>query len=166
MARYSTIEVSKEYLKFSIAHFTIFNARERERLHGHNYSVSASFDLPVGDNGMSFNYGVLKDAVADQCDELDEYMILPEHSPYLSIEEEDEYYLVRFGDESMSFLCADTLVLPISNTTVEEFARYVLERLLEDNDWIEEEECAAITVHVSSGPGQRASADWHVEEDS
>lgn len=163
MTRYSTIEVSKEYLKFSVAHFTIFDASERERLHGHNYSVTASFSLPVGDNGMSFSYGVLKDAVAELCDELDEYMILPEHSPYLEIEEEDEYYLVRYGDESMSFLVSDTLILPISNTTVEEFARYLLERLLEDNDWIDEEDCAAVTVTVSSGPGQRASADWEAE---
>ncbi len=163
MTRYSTIEVSKQYLKFSVAHFTIFSATERERLHGHNYSVAAEFTLPVGSNGMCFSYGILKDAVAELCDELDEYMILPEHSPYLTIDEDDGYYIVGFDEETMSFLISDTLILPISNTTVEEFARYLLERLLEDNDWAEDEECAAITVRVSSGPGQCASADWSAE---
>ena len=41
MTQLTTIELSKEYLKFSAGHFTVFSATERERLHGHNFSVSA-----------------------------------------------------------------------------------------------------------------------------
>ena len=36
-----TLYIDKESHKFSAAHYTIFSATERERLHGHNYSVSA-----------------------------------------------------------------------------------------------------------------------------
>ncbi len=52
MEQLTTIEVSKEYLKFSAAHFTIFSATERERLNGHNFRVSAKITEPVGPNGM------------------------------------------------------------------------------------------------------------------
>ena len=34
-----TIRLAKENMKFSAAHFTIFSASERERLHGHNFRV-------------------------------------------------------------------------------------------------------------------------------
>ena len=34
MEELTTIEIDKENLKFSAAHFTIFSGTERERLHG------------------------------------------------------------------------------------------------------------------------------------
>ena len=52
MARLTTLYIDKEAHKFSAAHFTIFTATERERLHGHNYSVSARIVAPMGDNGF------------------------------------------------------------------------------------------------------------------
>jgi 6-pyruvoyltetrahydropterin/6-carboxytetrahydropterin synthase len=51
MGRLATLYIDKESHKFSAAHFTIFSATERERLHGHNYSVSAKIVAPLGDNG-------------------------------------------------------------------------------------------------------------------
>ena len=57
---YYIVDVRKIYrpadLHFSAAHFTIFSATERERLHGHNYSVSARFVAPQGDNGFSADH--------------------------------------------------------------------------------------------------------------
>ena len=41
MSRLTTLYIDKEAHKFSAAHYTIFSASDRERLHGHNYSVSA-----------------------------------------------------------------------------------------------------------------------------
>ena len=43
MERWS-IEVDKEYLKFSAAHFLIFPDGSAERLHGHNYRVYVSVE--------------------------------------------------------------------------------------------------------------------------
>ena len=40
MTRLTTLHITKEVHKFSAAHYTIFTATERERLHGHNYFVS------------------------------------------------------------------------------------------------------------------------------
>ncbi len=160
MTRFTTIEVNKENMKFSAAHFTIFSATERERLHGHNYSVFLAITAPVNDNGMCFSYGEIKDRVRAICDSLDEYTLLPEQSPYLRLEREGDYWKVGFADEVLWFLASDVLVLPIRNATVEEFARYLLERVRQDESFLRDNGVTGLTVKVSSGPGQCGSASW------
>lgn len=160
MSRLTTIEVSKEYLKFSAAHFTIFTATERERLHGHNYSVAIKVTAPVDENGLCFPYGELKTRMRALCDTLDEYTILPADSPHLSISEQDCYYRVEFNGEVMLLLQSDTLVLPIRNSTVEEFSRYLLQTLMQDDAFFRDNHCVHAELTVYSGPGQSASFEW------
>jgi|TARA_B110000483_G_scaffold145435_1_gene173656 6-pyruvoyltetrahydropterin/6-carboxytetrahydropterin synthase len=161
----TTIELSKEYLKFSSGHFTIFSATERERLHGHNFAVSASIVAPVGDNGLCFSYGEFKTKLQSLCEALDEFMILPGLSPHLKISESEFEYLVNFNNEQMRFLVSDTLVLPIRNATVEEFASYLLSQLIEDSD-IKTYGVQQIGIKVSSGPGQWGSCQWSVNSEN
>lgn len=158
----TTIELSKEYLKFSAGHFTIFSATDRERLHGHNFAVSASIVAPVGDNGLCFSYGEFKSKLQSLCENLDEYLLLPGLSPFLKIDTRDKEYLVTFNNEEMRFLVSDTLVLPIRNATVEEFASYLLDQLLEDSD-INKYEVREVEMKVSSGPGQWGSCSWKAD---
>ena len=155
--RLTTLYIDKESHKFSVAHYTIFAAGERERLHGHNYSVSAKIVAPMGNNGFAADYNVYKDRIKTLCDELDEYLILPALSPYQTVEEAGHEYRVRFGDEEMHFLRSDTLVLPIVNATVEELSRYLLERLRQASLG---DDLRELRVCVASGPGQRGCADW------
>lgn len=159
MTDLTTIELSKEYLKFSAAHFTIFSATERERLHGHNYAVSAEILAPVGENGLCFSYGEFKKKLEALCVSLDEYLLLPGQSPYLTIVSDADEYLVRYNDEKMRFLKSDTQILPIRNCTVEEFARYLLEQLVSDAD-VARYDIRRIDLKVSSGPGQSGSRRW------
>ncbi|MFK7830849.1 MAG: 6-pyruvoyl tetrahydropterin synthase family protein [Congregibacter sp.] len=157
MERLATLYIDKESHKFSAAHFTIFSATERERLHGHNYSVSAMIAAPMGPNGFAADYNVYKRRIKALCDELDEYLVLPENSPHQHVEKQGENYLVTFNGERMQFLCGDTLLLPIVNATVEEFAHYLLQRLLSASAG---ESLAEVQVCVSSGPGQKGCAQW------
>ena len=83
--RLTTLYIDKERHKFSAAHYTIFSATERERLHGHNYSVSARIVAPMGDNGFAADYNVYKRRLASLCEALDEYMLLAGESPYQQI---------------------------------------------------------------------------------
>ena len=163
MEQLTTIELAKEYLKFSAAHFTIFSATERERLHGHNFKVAAKLTAPVGANGMCFSYRVFKDKLGALCAGLDEYMLLSGESPHLRISEQGEQYRVLFADEEMFFRRADTLLLPIRNATVEEYSRYLLERLLDDRELIQRNDVREIVIKVSSGPGQWGSCRWKLE---
>ena len=159
--RYNTIYINKQSHKFSIAHYTIFSSTQRERLHGHNYSVSARLVAPLGENGFSADYNLYKSLIKAACDDLDEYMVLAKNSPYQSVIEENGEYVVSFGREKFRFLCSDTLLLPIRNVTVEELSYYLLDKLRDDlirDDLIE------IDIYVSSGPGQKAAASWRADQ--
>jgi len=157
MSQLTTLYIDKQAHKFSAAHYTIFSATERERLHGHNYSVSARLVAPVGDNGFAADYNVYKDRIAHLCQTLDEYMLLPASSPFQSIEERDGYYYVRFANDEMRFLRADTLILPLRNVTIEELSAYLLKQLL---GLSQEDQLFEVELCVSSGPGQKASSVW------
>lgn len=157
MGRLTTLYIDKESHKFSAAHFTIFGEQERERLHGHNYSVSARIVAPMGDNGFSADYNVYKNRIAAVCEQLDEYMLLAGDSPYQTISQEGDYYRVGFAGQIMQFLISDTLVLPIRNATVEEFSYYLLNQLVAASAG---EGLQEIELFVASGPGQKGSALW------
>ena len=157
MENLTTLYIDKEKHKFSAAHYTIFSATERERLHGHNYSVSMRLVAPIGDNGFSADYNVYKNRLAGLCEALDEYMVLAGDSPHQRIEEAGNSYRVFFADEEMLFLRSDALVLPLRNATVEEFSRYLLQQLLAASAG---EDLREVELFVASGPGQKASATW------
>lgn len=160
----TTIEISKDYLHFSSAHFTIFSDTEREDLHGHTFYVTATVTATVGDNGLAFDYNLLKDKLKALCDTLDEKVLLPEHSPHLQLSRatlfnDVEYVIVHFNGERLPFLPRDVLLLPIRNVAVEELAPWILGQLHSDPT------IAALDIHhillrVSSGPGQWAGAEW------
>jgi len=157
MEQLTTLYIDKESHKFSAAHYTIFSATERERLHGHNYSVSVRIVAPMGDAGFAADYNVYKTRIAALCDDLDEFMLLAGQSPHQSIDVQGECFHVCYNDQEMLFLCSDTLVLPVRNITVEELSRYLLERLLEASAG---EDLREVELCVSSGPGQRGCAIW------
>ena len=160
MEELTTLYIDKESHKFSAAHYTIFSATERERLHGHNYSVSARLLAPLGANGLSADYNVYKTKIAGLCDALDEYLILAAESPHQEIEESGACYRVKFAEDEMLFLRSDTLVLPIRNVTVEELSRYLLDQLILH---CAEDDLREIELCVASGPGQRACSLWRAQ---
>lgn len=156
----TTIDISKEDLKFSAAHFTIFSATERERLHGHNFRVALSVTAKVGDNGLCFSYDQIKKRLRALCASLDEYTLIPAHSPHLTVDEEGDYHRLTFDRDVMYILKKDALVLPVRNSTVEEYARYLLTALLSEDAFFAANGIVAMTMKVSSGPGQWGSASW------
>ncbi len=157
--RYCLIKIAKQALNFSIGHFTIFNRTERENLHGHNFQVSCDLTGPVDNAGLMFDYGIIKRVIRQLCEELDEKVILPSQSPYLDIVMEAPYTVAVFNGERLPFLPRDVLVLPIANTTIEEFSNYFLDRMLNHPDF-EGREIKKLVVKVSSSPGQTGCSTW------
>ena len=158
-ATLTRIDISKEYLNFSAGHFTVFSATERENLHGHNFQVRCSVTAEVGEDGMAFDYVLLKRVLKGLCDELDERVLLPERSPYLHLERADGLVWVLFGAERIPFLERDCLPVPIRNVTIEELSALLLARLLdrpETQGW----GLRAVELGVSSGLGLWAFAQW------
>lgn len=153
----TTIEISKDYLHFNAAHFTIFSATEREDLHGHTFYVRARVTSPVDENGMAFDYNILKTRLLALCDHLDEKVLLPERSPHLSLEQEGDYLVAVYGAERLPFLPRDVLTLPVRNITVEELAPWFL-GALEADEAVAGQNITRLVIEVSSGPGQWAAA--------
>ena len=153
------IEIAKQALNFSAAHFTIFSKTEREDLHGHNFQVDCELTSPINDNGLIFDYNLIKRVVKEICIELDEKTILPEESPHLELVQEPDYLVAHYNDEKIPFLYRDVLTLPIANASVEELSHYFLDRLLSHAE-IAEQDIREMTVKISSSPGQLGTATW------
>ena len=150
---HTTIEISKEYLHFAAAHFTLFSATERENLHGHNFQVTLNATAPIHNDGLTFDYNILKKTLKALCDEYDEQVLMPTKSPYLSIETDNEFTYVLFNGERIPFLDRDLTLLPIRNVTVEELAHHLLERLTQDAA-IAALDIEHLLLRCASGEGQ------------
>ena len=76
------VHVTKDYLKFSAAHFIAYPGF-RERLHGHNYRVSIALDGQLGPQGYVVDFGVVKRIARRLCERLDEHLLIPARSDCL-----------------------------------------------------------------------------------
>ena len=160
MSRLVTLDFYREGFGFHIAHFSLFSATERERWHGHNYSVSASLVARINEPGITFNYAIFKNKLSELCKQLDCYFILPAHSPYLNITEEGDSFRVIFHKDEMRFLKKDVLLLPIENTTLEDFSQWFIHQLSAEHDFIKKYGIQQLTVNVFNSTTQSARATW------
>lgn len=158
--QFSTIELFEENFSFSVAHFTLFSATERERLHGHNYRVHALLTAEISDYGITFDYAIYKQKLLKLCTQLNTYLLLPGDSPILQITEKDENYQVNFHTDTMFFLKKDVQILPLRNITLEELSNWFLRDLIADSKTLENCGIHEITIRVSNGPGRFGSANW------
>jgi len=124
MERWS-IDLEKEYFKFSAAHFLIFPDGTAERLHGHNYRVRARLSADLSRFGLVLDFKAVKPVVREICDRLDEHWILPGRHPELRIlEGSGNSREIRYRDRVYQAPGEDVLVLPINNTSSENLATW------------------------------------------
>ncbi len=151
------IELSKETLKFSCTHFTIFGQNHGERMHGHNYRlrVGVSFAETDPELGLGFDFNLLKPHLKHLCDELDEAILIPNHSPYLKITQAKGEVTVVFGKKKYLLPEEDVRLLPIANVTVEALAHLLHDRIGKylNQAW----KISLLDVSVEETSGQRAS---------
>lgn len=160
MVKLSSILIEKQYLHFSAAHFTIFSATDRERLHGHNFRLAVEITGEVDDNGLCFDYAIYKKILIDLCSTYDEYVLIAKNSPHLEISSDDDYYYVKHNGKTQPLFKDETILLPVRNVTIEELAHYFLGELAKDAEHLEKLKIHALEVRVSSGPDQWGSARW------
>ena len=120
------IDLAKEYLKFSAAHFLIFPDGSSERLHGHNYRVYVDLEAGLDEHGLVIDFIRIKPVVRELCDWLDEHWLLPGEHPVLKIEQRaDGVTEVRYLDEYYAAPSGDVIILPINNTSSENLATWI-----------------------------------------
>ncbi|MDB5421209.1 MAG: 6-pyruvoyl tetrahydrobiopterin synthase, partial [Brevundimonas sp.] len=141
-------------------HFTLFADGSRERLHGHNFSVAAVVSARIESHGMTFDYNLVKRALRALCQELDEYVLVPALASALTISTVGRSLSIVCGEDEIRLPIDDVRLLPIRNTTVEELAGYLLNRMMDREPWATRWGVTEMAVEVSSGPGQSAQCIW------
>ena len=147
-------------MKFAAGHFTIFSSNRRERIHGHNFTVSCTISSNVKQNDLMFDYANYKNILADKCQKLDELMLLPSKSSYLLLNQTDKSVHCNFNNEEMVFPLSDVYIMPIDNITIEGLAEWFLlffiDTILPDDI----KNISEIEMSVSSSPAQFGIALW------
>ncbi len=147
-------------LSFSAAHFTIFSATDREHLHGHNYCLEAAITAPLGEPGITFDYAVFRNKLAQLCRKIHTHFLLPMQSPYLQIVEEGEHYRITFNKKHMLFLKEDVMPLALANITIEELSHWFIDQLTLEQEFIHHYQISEITIKVFNGAEHSAETQW------
>lgn len=156
----TTIMIASSLMKFAAGHFTIFSEHHRETIHGHNFKVECLIGASIERNDMAFDYGVFKKAFVLLCASLDEKLLLPAHSLYLTIKQNQSNVHCFYGDEEMLFPKRDVVILPLENITIEAMAKWFLEQIKIKTHLLNEYPIDSLEISVLSSPSQRGSIKW------
>lgn len=159
--------VEKENIKFSAAHFLIFNEHEAERLHGHNYYVNAEilFDSLSEEGNYKIDFSVLKSLLKQLTETWDEFVLLPEKHSDMKIRFENESLHLNFRDRYYVFPKQEVKLLPIENTSVEGLSfllAFNLLKAMESRNLLLG--ILEISVGVEESAGQSAVSTFSAEE--
>lgn len=150
------VRVAKDHFVFSAAHFITYDGNVCERLHGHNYRVAAEVFGPLDENQYVVDFIALRDALQAIVAQLDHHMLLPTDHPTIQVVEQDCQVEVTFEDRHWVFPRGDCVLLPVKNTTSEQLARYIGQKLLEDMEPHMKVPPDRIRIEVDENHGQIA----------
>jgi 6-pyruvoyltetrahydropterin/6-carboxytetrahydropterin synthase len=161
---HTIIELFREDMKFSAAHFTIFSETEREHLHGHNFHVSALIGTPIKGNDLAFDYTCCRKEIMSLCRLLNEKCLIPDRSSFLKVIREQDAYKINFGKDKFLLPVTDVILLPLENITTEGLAKWFVEQIANNPEQYHIHEANLLTIKVSTAPGQYASVSSNLRE--
>lgn len=143
------LHLSKQSMKFSAAHTTVFPDGSRERLHGHNYHVSCTLEL----HEFSFiPFAQFKKIVKQCCEAWDEKVLLPAKCRFFKLKADSSNEMeFTLCDRRYVLPKEDVELLPVENITSEELSRLLAEKISK------EIQVKKIKVTVEETEGQGAS---------
>jgi 6-pyruvoyltetrahydropterin/6-carboxytetrahydropterin synthase len=126
------IAIDGEYsgIKFSASHF-IPGHDKCGRLHGHSYILHLALYGEKAEDGMVMDFVDLKKALRKIVDELDHRVLLPGKSTAVKIKRGREVE-VTVGAKRYVFPNDDVVILDVAQTSAEELAELVLEKLMKE----------------------------------
>lgn len=156
VSRAYAIRLEKENLKFSSAHFLIFDDGTAERLHGHNYRVAAELEAAALEHGVIVDFNVVKKHLGAILERLDERFLVPGRNDLLTWEERDGELTVRFDQRRYVVPVDEVVVLPITNSSSEELAEFIATELLRClSEAVPSARWSRVEVGVEETSGQR-----------
>lgn len=155
-----SVLLQKDTLIFSAAHFITFAGDICERLHGHNYQVTAEVYGPLDQNAYVVDFILLRDTLGGIVRSLDHYMLLPTQHPAIQVRADDQSVEVRFAERRWVFPRGDCVLLPVPNTTAEMLARHLGGRLREELARVAQFVPQRLRISVDECHGQCGVYDW------
>ncbi len=157
------ISLGKEDMKFSSAHFTLFESA-MERLHGHNYRVQLTLRAKTLQHGLLVDFGTVKVEARRLCAELDETLLLPGAAADLQITSRDGEIEVRCRGKRYVLPAEDCTILPVPNVSCECLAQYFCTTLVERlHDALRSGGVVAFAATVEESPGQSGRCETQLE---
>ena len=123
------VQLEKDTMVFSAAHFITFNGNICESIHGHNYAVKAEVVGPLDENGYVCDFIALRDGLAKIVATMDHKVVLPAAHPMIKVVDDGKEVLVTFEQKRWVFPSEDCNILPVANTTAELMAGYIADEL-------------------------------------
>jgi len=152
------IRVDQDYLKFSSAHFLLFEHGQCEHVHGHNYRAWVELEGSLEPNDYVFDFIAVKPLMKRICDRLDHRVLLPTENAELTIKKGGSVIDATFREKQYRFPAEDVVLLPIHNTTAELLARYICGEIKKElKAGTRAEQLTWIRVGVQESFGQEAS---------
>jgi 6-pyruvoyltetrahydropterin/6-carboxytetrahydropterin synthase len=149
------LEIDGRYsnIKFSACHFIAGHAR-CGKLHGHVYVVQMILYGEKGENGMIMDFIDLKRALRRITEEFDHRVLLPGSSKRVTLEDKGDEVEAKIDGKRYVFPKEDILILDISESSAEEIAETMLNRVIEEVDF--PSNIRRIEVGVDEERGQSA----------
>ena len=154
MKKTFSVQLEKESLIFSAAHFITFGDNICERIHGHNYRVKCEVFGGLEKNGYVIDFIALRDTLQKIVAGLDHHVLLATKHPTILVATENDEVHVQFENKRWIFPKEDCVLLPISNTTAELLASYIGGQLLSQAKPHIPSDCEEIIVAVDENEGQ------------
>lgn len=154
----TSLQLAKQNFKFSSAHFLIFDEKSAERLHGHNYQVRVEIGIPDQDamkaTGFFVDFNVFKKYIKSALDRWDEMVILPKNHPDMKFNTRGTSLEVTFRDRFYTFPSNEVVLLPVTNTSVEQLSRLLAEDFMRE---FKTHKVSFVSVYVEETLGQGAT---------
>jgi 6-pyruvoyltetrahydropterin/6-carboxytetrahydropterin synthase len=154
----TSLQLAKQNFKFSSAHFLIFDEKSAERLHGHNYQVRVEIGIPdqeaIKATGFFVDFNVFKKYIKSALDRWDDMVILPKNHPEMKFNTKGESLEVHFRERFYAFPVNEVVLLPVTNTSVEQLSRLLAEDFMKE---FHIHQVSFVSVYVEETPGQGAT---------
>ncbi len=142
-------------IRFSAAHF-IPGEWKCDRIHGHDYAISARIGGELDGNSYFLDFSSAKSSLKEIADFLDHRVLIPLNNKVMKIEERDNKITVKVRDKEYTFPASECRLLPIMDSTAECLSSYILEKFRNSLKGGYNE----IEIEVHEGPGQYAKSSW------
>ncbi len=164
MPKTFTVELEKETLIFSAAHFITFSDQDGnpicESIHGHNYRVACRVSGLLDSHACVVDFIWLRDQLREITQKLDHHVLLPDSHPQIDVQEGDGHFEVKFQQRRWVFPAEDVALLPMDNTTAERLAEFIGQALMERIDKLDSVALSELAVGVDENEGQWAWCHW------